>query len=101
MGTNKGEWVGHGIDLVAEKLKINLIDKKPTLFIFKGCTQTIREFESYRWKEEKNKELNKPGIPLKANDHLMDAFRYVVVSYHPSSHEQFPDDSDLFQGGYY
>ena len=101
MGTNKGEWVGHGTDLVQEKLKINPIDKKPTLFVFKGCTQTIREFESYRWKEEKNQELNKPGVPLKANDHLMDSIRYVVVSYRKSSHEAFPDDSDLFQGGYY
>ncbi|OFW53997.1 MAG: hypothetical protein A2163_07960 [Actinobacteria bacterium RBG_13_35_12] len=101
MGTNKGEWVGHGTDLIQEKLKINPIDKKPTLFVFKGCTQTIREFESYRWKEEKNTELNKPGVPLKANDHLMDALRYVIVSYHPPSHEVFPDDTGMFEGGYY
>src|SRR3990167_1326098 len=81
MGTNLGSWVGHGIDLVQEKLKVSLMDNKSQLFVFKNCKNTIREFETYRWKEEKDDSLNKPGRPVKANDHLLDALRYFAVSY--------------------
>jgi len=80
-GTNLGSWVGHGIDIVREKLKVSPIDKKPKLMVFKNCKNLIREFETYRWKEEKDDTLNKPGRPEKANDHALDALRYFAVSY--------------------
>jgi hypothetical protein len=80
-GTTLGNWVQTGIDIVQEKLKVSVMDQKPQLFIFKNCKDTINEFESYRWKVEKDPQLNQPGRPEKANDHHMDAIRYFAVSY--------------------
>ena len=97
VGTNFNSWVRFGIERVAEKLKpkpghtVNApsfqgptINPMPSLFIFEGCTNTIREFETYRWKEKsvtQAQDLNEPDVPEKANDHAMDALRYFAVSY--------------------
>jgi PBSX family phage terminase large subunit len=51
-------------------------DKLPRLFINKSAVQTISEFESYQWAE------NKYGVrdePLKTGDHAMDALRYAIM----------------------
>lgn len=60
-------WVHYGIEKVAERLKrtpgkvVGGISREgnnpnyagePSLFIFRGCTNTIREAETYRWKEK-------------------------------------------------
>ena len=90
--TNKGEWVGHGIDLIQERLKISAVDQQPQLFVFKNCENLIREFEIYRWKEEKDMQLNNPGRPEKANDHLLDALRYFAVSYRGKQQYVVEDD---------
>jgi phage terminase large subunit len=79
--TNKGEWVGHGIDTVRDLLKVQSVDKLPRFFVFKNCENLIREFETYKWAEQKDEQLNNPGRPEKANDHLMDALRYIEISY--------------------
>lgn len=95
-GTSGDNWVRYGIEMVAERLKVipghfvNAISKdgaktsQPKLFIFSNCTNLIREFETYRWKEKsvtQAQDLNEPDSPEKANDHALDALRYVVVSY--------------------
>jgi hypothetical protein len=81
--TNFNSWVRYGIEKVAEKLKqtsgksISINYKQtekgcPGLFIFSGCTNAIREFETYRWKEKsvsQAQDLNEPDVPEKANDH--------------------------------
>ena len=57
---------------------------KPGLFIFSNCTNTIKEIETYRWREKsvtQAQDLNEPDVPEKANDHAMDALRYFAVSY--------------------
>jgi len=84
---------------VAEKLKIvpghvvpelrqndgyATLHGQPSLYIFSTCTNTIREIETYRWKEKavtQAQDLNSPEQPEKANDHAMDALRYFAVSY--------------------
>lgn len=84
-GDNKG-WVKAGIDRVERLLKVTKIGK-PKLFVFKNCRNTIREFESYRWIEKKElaiQDANWKEMPLKANDHCMDALRYFVVSHFAS-----------------
>ncbi len=98
VGTNFNSWVRFGIEKVSERLKQipgkttsvpistrSTQDKGvPSLFIFSICTQTIREFETYRWKEKsvtQAQDLNEPDVPEKANDHAMDALRYFAVSY--------------------
>jgi hypothetical protein len=78
---NSGDgWVNSGIDAVRQKLKVDPQTGRPKLFIHKNCVKTIKEFETYRWRESL-KEMNTPQKPEKVNDHCMDALRYFVVSY--------------------
>lgn len=105
-GTNFNSWVRFGIEKVAEKLKTipgkvsvsvqrqngsNGLQAEPCLYVFSNCTNLIREFETYRWKEKsvtQAQDLNEPDVPEKANDHAMDALRYFACSY------QKPFDSE-------
>lgn len=102
-------WVRFGIEKVAERLKVipghrvpNLRSSSdgqgmPKIFVFTSCTQTIREFETYRWKEKsvtQAQDLNAPEAPEKANDHAMDALRYFAVSY-----KKMSDDWDNVNQG--
>ena len=100
-GTNFNSWVRFGIEKVAERLKVipghrlGTLGTQPTnagleregmpcLYVFSTCTNLIREFETYRWKEKsvtQAQDLNEPDVPEKANDHAMDALRYFAVSY--------------------
>jgi len=109
VGTNFNTWVRYGIEKVSEKLKrvpgktMSLpvsrpnptlhLSGLPSLFIFKNCTATIREMETYRWKEKsvtQARDLNEPDVPEKANDHAMDALRYFAVSYSkPTDYAEF------------
>lgn len=101
MGTNMTNWVGHGIGLVKKRLKVDSITKKPKLLVFNNCENTIKEFMSYRWKEDKNME-GKPDRPEKVNDHLMDALRYAVVSHMRRSNlEEFPTEDLFNHEGFY
>jgi phage terminase large subunit len=99
VGTNFNSWVRFGIEKVAEKLKTipgkvsvsvqrqngsNGTQAEPCIYIFSNCTNLIREFETYRWKEKsvtQAQDLNEPDVPEKANDHAMDALRYFAVSH--------------------
>lgn len=92
VSANLREWVGSGIDIIQELLKVSPINNQPRLFIFKHCVNTIREFESYEWEEEKDETLNKPGRPKKANDHALDALRYIACSYQGRQQIYLPDD---------
>lgn len=103
-------WVRLGIEKVAEKLKptpghaIPIIQPQgmftrsieqamPSLFVFSHCTNTIREFETYRWKEKSvtlAQDLNQPDVPEKANDHALDALRYFLVSYKKATNYVLP-----------
>jgi hypothetical protein len=112
ISTNYNSWVRFKIDKVAEKLKVILgkhteaIPKisqtelgSPSLFIFSNCTNTIREFETYRWKEKsitQAQDLNEPDVPEKANDHCMDALSYFAVSYKKSD----PMDREIYGENY-
>ena len=90
-GTSSQKWVLLGIEKVAERLKIipghfvpQFGDNQPRIFIFNTLQNVIKEFETYRWKEKSQSQapdLNEPDVPEKANDHAMDALRYIVVSY--------------------
>lgn len=81
------EFIDHGIVTIAgqhdveagiNRIKERLRNQK--LHIFQSCQHTIREFEKYRWKDPpRTGEDGKPQ-PVKVEDHLMDALRYVVMS---------------------
>lgn len=65
----------------------------PSLFVFNTCSNTIREFETYRWKERLQtsaQDLNSPEQPEKANDHALDALRYFAVSYQKQGPVELP-----------
>lgn len=74
-----------GIERVKEFLKLRETasgEYKPQLFISDECTNTIREFNTYRVKEQSEKisESKDPKEePRKKDDHAMDALRYFVV----------------------
>jgi hypothetical protein len=58
-----------GIERVKEYLKV--VNGKPRLFIFKNCTNLIRELKSYWWGEGDN--------PKKTDDHALDELRYYLM----------------------
>jgi len=96
-GQNQQGWVRFKIEKISEKLRImpgKTVPQlgvatggeagSPGLFVFSTCTNVIKEFETYRWKEKavsQAQDLNEPDAPEKANDHAMDALSYFAVSY--------------------
>lgn len=63
-----------GINRVKERLEA---DK---LFIMDNCQTLIDEFRKYRWVTQTRSENDSKEQPVKADDHLLDALRYVVAS---------------------
>lgn len=62
--------VNDGIKWLQDALKVQG-DGRPRLTIDPSCVNTINDFESYVWKPGKDE-------PVKANDHSIDALRYLV-----------------------
>lgn len=61
--------------------RVNEYFKSDKLFIFKNCTNTLNEIGGYKWKRLKpGQEKNEPEEPVKHNDHLCDALRYLIMS---------------------
>ena len=58
-----------GIRLVATLLKAGILQIAP------GCTDTIREFQLYRWED-----TSEADRVVKQNDHAMDDIRYFCAS---------------------
>jgi phage terminase large subunit len=79
--TQVGGWVRHGIDIIKGRLKINPIDGHAKLYVFNTCEKLIEEFQQYEWKDAPDETVNAPGVPIKKNDHGLDALRYFAVSY--------------------
>ena len=93
-----------GVDRVKEWLKLRpTIDAmgyeedkvKPKLFVASDCYYTIREFNTYRVKEETDKVLEKKDPkeePRKKDDHAMDALRYFIAGHFGfQTHESYQD----------
>jgi PBSX family phage terminase large subunit len=60
-----------GIEMTSSLLEANM------LYVLSKCEYTIREFSAYRWDAKAQTERGE-DIPVKQNDHCMDALRYVV-----------------------
>lgn len=58
-----------GIYKIQDRLNVQK-DGKPRLTVDASCINMINEFESYIWKPDED-------VPLKENDHTMDAIRYL------------------------
>jgi len=70
--------IKNGIDRIRELLK------QGRLKVNKQCINLIWEFETYSY-PEKRPDNPSPEIPIKENDHLLDALRYVLQT-NKSSH---------------
>jgi len=92
--TIKGrESVQAGIDEVKRRLNLDLVTKKPKLYITANCTSTIREFENYVWitgsdgsmEEDEMMRLavKRRDAPRKIFDDAMDSLRYVISHHVP------------------
>jgi len=68
-----------GIRAINDRLKVLEGTGRPKLFISNVCKNLIFEFESYHYPEEKENR-NAPEIPIKENDHALDALRYLALS---------------------
>jgi PBSX family phage terminase large subunit len=72
---NKGSTINAGIALVRSFIKNSLGQIR--YFVTENCTESIRCFNGYQYKEDKKKEeALKDGV----HDHLMDAIRYFFVN---------------------
>lgn len=69
--------VSIGIQKVAERLVIQA-DGKPKLFIHSKCENLRREMGKYAWQKQKADRPAKEE-PVKADDHALDALRYMVM----------------------
>ena len=67
-----------GIAKVAEMLKVRG-DGRPRVFFSPRCTNTLREMEGYRYPERKS-DAPDSEVPLKVEDHAVDALRYAIFS---------------------
>lgn len=71
-----------GIDRVKSYLKIHPKLQRPMLYIFESCSNLLEEISTYRYPELKPTEQgnkNEKENPVKANDHALDALRYLIV----------------------
>ena len=55
--------------------------KSRKLFIHSGSANLLKEIKSYKYMDQGKKKGNEPEIPLKLNDHAMDAGRYASISF--------------------
>lgn len=77
MEVTKGkDSIKNGINKVRELLK------QGRLFIHESCTNLIWEFETYSY-PEKRPDNPEPEIPIKENDHALDALRYALMTNEP------------------
>ncbi len=63
-----------GINRVKERLQAH------RLLLTANCQSTIDQFRKYRWKTPTRTEDDAKEQPVKTDDHLLDALRYVVAS---------------------
>jgi phage terminase large subunit-like protein len=63
-----------GIDVIKTRLH------EDRLHIYDNCVNIQREFKKYRWKPVSRTDEDGKPIPVKRDDHLLDALRYVAMS---------------------
>jgi phage terminase large subunit-like protein len=82
------EYADHGIHTVPgqnsvtagiNNVKVRL--QNEALFVTANCSQLVDEFRRYRWKTPKKVSEDDPQeAPVKKDDHLLDALRYVCMA---------------------
>lgn len=68
--------------------------------VTKRSVNLIKEYRNYLWQTDKDGRII--NAPTQGMDHALDAVRYAVESLKPNTTDELPpDDTILFQGGYY
>jgi phage terminase large subunit len=80
-GEGNSSWIIAGINQIQQLLK----DDK--IVIHPRCKATIKEFMSYSWRKDRLGEA--VNIPQDTNNHILDAFRYFIVSYKGNGEVEF------------
>jgi hypothetical protein len=74
-------------------VKVLLKADPPKLVVQASCDELAQEFHTYRWKQPKGRGEDAPKAePIKRNDDLLDALRYLVMSM-PQAAESRPEPS--------
>ena len=82
MEPSPNDWQA-GVDRVKSFLKLDET-KKPKLFVSRDCKNLIREFNTYRVKEQTETMAGKQDPkdePRKKDDHALDALRYFITGH--------------------
>lgn len=91
--------VDAGITRIREYFKIDN-EKKSHLYIFKDkCPNLCQELLNYRYKENteiQDRTHNSPEEPVKKNDHLCDALRYMIMT-RPNTPQEKPREKTLIE----
>jgi len=66
-------------DVAKSISKLKSFFKKDVIFFDKTCVNTIKQFQSYRYKKDTEQ-------PFKKDDHAVDAVRYAITDFDPFSH---------------
>jgi phage terminase large subunit-like protein len=76
--------VHESIEYIRRLLKVNKVTGQPSIFIHRDrCPELARQMRTYRWLRSSGKGLNPRAPrpePLKRNDDLVDALRYMIYS---------------------
>ena len=67
-----------GLETVRQRLKTSKVTGKPRLFITANCVNLIEEFLNYHY-PEKFQDEGGTEKPVKADDHALDALRYILA----------------------
>lgn len=97
--SDQAEYTKHGIVTIQGQnsktagisaVKVRLEHQR--LLVCANCETLISEFRKYRWKKPKKVEDDPKEEPVKTDDHLLDALRYVVASrpYNPPEEKEEP-----------
>ncbi len=54
--------------------------KSMPLFVTHDSSNLVKEIKSYKWKLDKNGKIHPDEVPVKFNDHAMDAMRYGIYT---------------------
>lgn len=88
--------LGHDIipgerDIFKGTADIRNLIHQDRFYIFKRCTNTIKEIRSYRFKEKNWERMEEPKDE---NNHILDAIRYVLATYPLTIQKQLQDKDE-------
>lgn len=64
--------------------RVKQLLREGRLKVFDTCFNTLNEFETYHYPEPDEDKQEKNDIPVKKDDHAMDALRYALQTYQPA-----------------